>query len=412
MFQVSCPSGKFLLFFNYESICQNVWLIIFFSHSRFIVLFTVERFLVVYFPFRRASVSRNKVWVIMTLIFSMLLYSFNFFTSGLENTGDNQVACVTLVRWFDFVRTMVLVDTTITMIIPFIVITFFNFLIMIKLMPCCSNRGKLKPIKLKDKQRSTELDRLSGKSYSTTEMSHVCTTSLISQNMAKPIENRSSSRLSNSISKFKKRSSIQHQHQQQQQQQQQSSGADSVVDVSSITYNQSSKSFRNSQSSTRLHKLLSRMDQTKRKKTYNKTTRTLLTISTSFLLLNTPIALSKFSYFIKSLYETANQLEDKSILSSMSTNASSAFELHMNHTTHGAQLYLASEIASSPAISTTNTMNINYREEIIERISCYLYYINFSLNFFLYNLNGSNFRKTLMDTLKKRYKMEHKKALN
>ena len=34
-------------------------------------------------------------------------------------------------------------------------------------------------------------------------------------------------------------------------------------------------------------------------------------------------------------------------------------------------------------------------DELIERLSCYLYYLNFSINFFLYVLNRSRFREIL-----------------
>lgn len=43
-----------------------------------------------------------------------------------------------------------------------------------------------------------------------------------------------------------------------------------------------------------------------------------------------------------------------------------------------------------------------YREEIIERLSCYLYYMNFSINFFLYVLNRSTFREILLNLFKKK----------
>ena len=40
-------------------------------------------------------------------------------------------------------------------------------------------------------------------------------------------------------------------------------------------------------------------------------------------------------------------------------------------------------------------------EEIFERISCYLYYLNFSLNFFLYSTTGSKFRNAFISMFKK-----------
>ena len=42
--------------------------------------------------------------------------------------------------------------------------------------------------------------------------------------------------------------------------------------------------------------------------------------------------------------------------------------------------------------------------ELLERASCYLYYLNFSINFFLYVLNKSTFTDILFDLFKRRSK--------
>jgi hypothetical protein len=108
-------------------------------------------------------------------------------------------------------------------------------------------------------------------------------------------------------------------------------------------------------------------------KTYSKTTKVLFTISTTYLILHFPIAICKIWYFLKS-----NQQE---------------FETPSNNTT-------TSEV----------TLEANPIEEIIERITCYLYYLNFSLNFFLYNLNGSQFRAQLLSLFRKKKGESFKKV--
>ena len=96
-----------------------------------------------------------------------------------------------------------------------------------------------------------------------------------------------------------------------------------------------------------------------RKKTYSKTTKVLFTISTTYLILHFPIALCKIWYFFKN-----NQQDDD----------------------------MTSDVA----------LEANPIEEIIERVTCYLYYLNFSLNFFLYSLNGSQFREAILGLFKKK----------
>lgn len=87
---------------------------------------------------------------------------------------------------------------------------------------------------------------------------------------------------------------------------------------------------------------------------YSRTTRILILISISYFVLNAPMVYSKLKHFF------ASDDEGQSV--------------HVNP----------------------------YREEIIERLSCYLYYMNFSINFFLYVLNRSTFREILLNLFKKK----------
>jgi hypothetical protein len=97
-----------------------------------------------------------------------------------------------------------------------------------------------------------------------------------------------------------------------------------------------------------LHNLLEH--RLRRSKYHRRITKMLLIISTTFLLLNTPIHLLKVYYFFFSNDDT---YDDKS----------------------------------------------SY-ESIIEMLTFYLFYTNFSINFFLYSLCGKNFRLCLMDLIK------------
>jgi hypothetical protein len=98
-----------------------------------------------------------------------------------------------------------------------------------------------------------------------------------------------------------------------------------------------------------LHNLLEH--RLRRSKYHRRITKMLLIISTTFLLLNTPMHLLKIYYFFFSNDET---LDEKSPI-----------------------------------------------ESIIEMFTFYLFYTNFSINFFLYSLCGKNFRASLMDLIKR-----------
>jgi hypothetical protein len=97
-----------------------------------------------------------------------------------------------------------------------------------------------------------------------------------------------------------------------------------------------------------LHNLLEH--RLRRSKYHRRITRMLLIISTAFLLLNTPMHLLKIYYFFFSTDD--NYDENNSI------------------------------------------------ESAIEMLTFYLFYTNFSINFFLYSLCGKNFRSSLMDLIK------------
>ncbi|CAF1068374.1 unnamed protein product [Rotaria sordida] len=93
-----------------------------------------------------------------------------------------------------------------------------------------------------------------------------------------------------------------------------------------------------------LHNLLEH--RLRRSKYHRRITKMLLIISTTFLLLNTPMHLLKIYYFFFSIDDTNDSTES-----------------------------------------------------IIEMLTFYLFYTNFSINFFLYSLCGKNFRSCLMDLI-------------
>ncbi len=129
---------------------------------------------------------------------------------------------------------------------------------------------------------------------------------------------------------------------------------------------------------------------TERKKKYSKTTKFLLSISSTYLLLHCPLAVCKIYYFLKNHQFNSQQ----SNLISQVFNVSSEPTLFDD-------LQLV-DLNSSIILKTNSEMEINLTEEIIERIGGYLYYLNFPLNFFLYTMNGSKFRKAFISIFKRK----------
>ena len=113
----------------------------------------------------------------------------------------------------------------------------------------------------------------------------------------------------------------------------------------------------------------------------NNPNRTLFLISIVFLILHFPLAVNKSWYFIDGNY---NLIEKENI--ELTSNYSEYF---------GNDTFMEEN-------DLKQKLTLNEYEEIFERISCYLFYLNFSLNFFLYTSNKSK-RKIFLNTLRKRF---------
>jgi hypothetical protein len=97
----------------------------------------------------------------------------------------------------------------------------------------------------------------------------------------------------------------------------------------------------------------------KRRRSYKRTTRMLLIISTTFLVLNTPLVMSKMRYLF--LNSTASNLN---VDSDLSTHSDSR------------QKYLSTA-----------------REKIFEHVTCNLFHLNFAVNFILYTPGRFKWRR-------------------
>lgn len=121
-----------------------------------------------------------------------------------------------------------------------------------------------------------------------------------------------------------------------------------------------------------------------RAKAYTEATKTLLIISLVFLILHFPLATNKVWYFIS---ENISKLDDEILEDYSNLND---YNNNKNNTVNTTAL---------------NEMPVKLEsseyEEIFERITCYIFYLNFSLNFFLYTYNKSKFRRIILNSFRK-----------
>nr|QVK45665.1 G protein-coupled receptor [Proales similis] len=264
------PLCKLTVYSGYVSSFVSVWLV---------VWFTFERFVAVVFPLRALQFGRQRPCILVIVLVGAALYSLTLVTSGIEQIDGHQL-CVTLLDWYGVMAVFSLLDTTITMFLPFTLILVLNSIIIINLFP----------FKTKSRNSASEPSRPSS--------TRKCEISV------------------------------------------------------------SSNSRRNKLSISAIPKLTLK----KRRKKYSRTTKMLLLISTTFLFLNFPTALVKLFYFVDAV-----KIQTKLV----------------NETHH-------------------EKIEIGHREELFERIACFTFYLNHSINFFLYSFNGLHLSKVIVAFFRRR----------
>lgn len=290
--------------------------------KRYVVLFNLERFIGVMFPLRVSACTKtHKVFFIyLIMIFSLVFYSVSLVTTGIEiNPSNNDSACVTHTEWIDVAQVVVLADMVLTMLLPFIIIVISNLLIVSKLMDLPTTIGVLKKRVLFRNRHSNTRSTVSLPSRSNNQSTRPSQQTLEGNCLL--------ARQSIEINRLNPNYLLRR-----------DAAGTAVSGGAAGSLNRRSSTFNWRES------IMSRSVQAKRLQKYSKTTRMLIIISVTFLLLHSPIAYSKLSYLFQN------------------TSDQSISEYDHDH------------------------------DETMERITCYIYYLNFSLNFFLYTLSGSNFR--------------------
>ena len=100
-----------------------------------IAAYTVERYIVVTFPFKRhlmCTVKRSLMVVVSLSLFALLAYSFSLWTSGIVQSRG-EAMCQPLPHFFGFVYVLSNIDTILTLLIPMLVIVVLNMKIVFTL---------------------------------------------------------------------------------------------------------------------------------------------------------------------------------------------------------------------------------------------------------------------------------------
>lgn len=105
--------------------CLSVWLT---------VAFTIERLIAVQYPLQRpymCTVRRAKIIITALTLVTLLSHVYSLFTAGItdSNNPEGKAMCDLLPDYYKFMHVVNLLDTVMTLVIPFILIVVMNSLI-------------------------------------------------------------------------------------------------------------------------------------------------------------------------------------------------------------------------------------------------------------------------------------------
>ena len=295
------------------------------------------------------------------LLFSVsaALYTFSLFTTGLETVHETS-DCSTFPKWYDLVQHMALLDIIITIIAPMLIIFVVNVLISLKLMNKSSNSNRRQsPPSTSVRCREAEMVniklqvglRLSAaydEPLNMTLSDNSKKKKNKSPNISLSVESRPLSD-ANEINQLK-------------------TLRVASREISRCSYDALS---------------ICEKSKIKRMKAYSKTTRMLLIISTIFFFLNVPMAFSKLRYLVTNLIAVAPPISH--------LESANALNSYQNAT------------LNTSTVSASGFDSFTQLDQIIERLACYLYYLNYSINFVLYTCSGERFKETMVKFLKRRF---------
>ena len=287
----------------------------------------MERLIAVYFPITHKIIvtpAKKIASLVAILVFSLLFYSLNLTSVGSESDNspldnDNNTdssdtpqhhysvsECVPLAHWHQFTAFMTVADTCITIFIPFASICVINTFIAIKLAQTASKIAARKPSK-STKSKSSSV-KFYNSTQDTSQRVHFKSSELVTTSRLFATTNRHT-----------------------------------TIDKSKYTLLKASAHLN------------------KRKKRHTRATFVLLSISTSFLVFNFPLALDKIVYLLRDTFPPPVRLNNSSF-----NEETDVFSL------------------------------VDPLEHLLNELTTKLHYFNFVMNFFLYSLSGTKFRKAVL----------------
>lgn len=335
------------------------------------------------------TVKRNKSLINGMWIFSVFFYSYSLYITDIDYDIEYEVFfCGTSKRWFDFAKMMAISDSVLTICVPMILIILANILISYELLKSKKvvikgssgiNTPALTVAFVNDddsNNQTIQLEKLDSKKISLNVQNSSQSQLLTVHYEKKPGSTATGSKQPQTLTSPK--------------QQGRTNRNRMVPNRESITFRKRISDaglqiLNDFVCSLQHSNLLRRSIEIKRHKKYSKTTRTLVIITFSYFLLNSLMAISKLRYIFAIDY---------------------AADVHINHTKNSTTSILSQETNTITNISAFAIKDeISYYEheintDLIERLAGYLYYLNYSINFFLYVFSGSEFRKAVLSFFK------------
>jgi hypothetical protein len=291
----------------------------------------------------------------------MIFYSFAIFTTN--NSDSNR--CQPIEEWFNFVKIMSLIDSILTIILPFLLVLIINLAIIIKMVKYKKSKDLTEGLNQTTKETAIELVTMD-KAKVGKEMSLFKNRNYILDKKPLSAANAAADDMISALPRQKSESLT-------------------------LNLNEINNQIRNGSFNSKIEII-------RRKRVYWRMTNILLAITTSFLILNFPFCFLKLRYFIRGFSSITIKPHIQ-----YTTNVTVSY---INGTTPNLlqNLHITNSISSSGSISSTirsknsaSGSNNNFKEhmdasiidELIERVTYYIYYLNFSINFILFAFSVS-----------------------
>ena len=329
-----------------------------YNSKRCIVLFQLDRYLAVFFPFRSSMSKIGKSLSLALFIFAPVFYSFSIFTARLEDSlVDESLHCVASIGYYEkFTSIMSIFEISSSIIIPFALIISINILFSKKL----KNKSDKNMIVNQENQETNKANRK--RESVIIRKAEKQDTLQIFQNYWLKSKSRSLSCLyeleRGQLLKTKKPSIQFYSKEKNTYFSTKSDGRKKCVCASTV--------WRNS-------------IQVKRQRSFFKANKIVILTFFLFLLLQSPMAAVK----ILTSIHWSNEEHVFNINDSMGTNFT-----ERNSTT-------ASEMKNFKNFSAEKSLLIH----ILERVAACLYYVNYVTNLFVYSLNTPKLIRTQMKSM-------------